>query len=372
MMHQLTARVRDWVPERHPLLPRWLVLALIGLYLCIFWLALLWESPSAERAGIGLVATLIFVPTALRGLWHKDWGAYVYTTLMAGLCYATLPYTAAGVVFLFYGQLFLSQNGDWRRSILFQILFIGIAALLGVQLGYPELFIIVAVLLIVFGALFDHLFYRFLQQQSDLLRSQDEAEHLARVAERERIARDLHDLLGHTLSSVRIKAELAGRLLYDQPDKAAREVAEIEQAARLSLQQVRATVSGYQAGGLAAEINSARSLLSSAGVSFRASVDAQVTDSVQATLAAVLREGVTNIVRHAEATEVEMSVTGQAGNRLLFVLTDNGRGMSGSSGQGMRGIRSRAGAAGGTATWEHARPGTRLSVWLPADEGDTP
>ncbi len=368
MMHQLANRILNCIPERHPLLPRWLVLALIGLYLSIFWLALLWESPTPERVSVGLLVTLIFVPAALRGLWHKGWGAYVYVTLMAGLCYATLPYTAAGVVFLFYGQLFLSQNGHWRRSIFFQILFTVIAAFLGVQLGYPELFIIVAVLLIVFGALFDHLFYRFLQQQSDLLRSQDEAEHLARVAERERIARDLHDLLGHTLSSVRIKAELAGRLLYDQPDRAAKEVAEIEQAARQSLQQVRATVSGYQAGGLAAEINSARSLLSSAGMSFRASVDAQVPDRAQATLAAVLREGVTNIVRHAEATEVDMSVTGQPGNRLLFELRDNGRGVSGNAGQGMRGIRSRAGAAGGNARWEPANPGTRLSVWLPAGE----
>lgn len=359
------------MPERHPLLPRWLVLALIGLYLCIFWLALLWESPTAERAAVGLLVSLVFVPAALRGLWHNDWGAYVYMALMAGLCYATLPYTAAGVVFLFYGQLFLSQNGHWRRSLFFQILFTGIAAVLGVRLGYPELFIIIAVLLIVFGALFDHLFYRFLQQQSDLLRSQDEAEHLARVAERERIARDLHDLLGHTLSSVRIKAELAGRLLYDQPDRAAKEVAEIEQAARQSLQQVRATVSGYQAGGLAAEINSARSLLSSAGVNFRASVDAQVTDRAQATLAAVLREGVTNIVRHAEATEADMSVTVQPDNWLLFVLRDNGRGLTGRAGQGMRGIRSRAAAAGGSSTWEAAHPGTRLNVWLPSDLEDT-
>ncbi|MEX1057651.1 MAG: histidine kinase, partial [Natronospirillum sp.] len=341
---------RRWLPVRHPLVEDWAVPVLITLYLSIFWISLVWASASSERLWTGVAVSVVFVAMAFRGFWHTDWGAYVYSGAMACLCYLTLPLTEAGIIFIFFSIGFLAHTQRWGWSVVFLSTVTLIAAWQGYQLGFHGLFLIITVLLIVFGGTMDYLFHRYLEQQNALLRSQDDAEHMARTAERERIARDLHDLLGHTLSGIRVKAELAGRLMALEPQQAATQVAEIEQLARSSLQQVRAAVSGYHEGGIALEINAARNLLSSAGIQFRPLAGSEVPARLENTLASILREGVTNIVRHAHATEVSFALN-ETADRLTFTLTDNGEGMSGVPGNGMTGIRARARSEAGLARW---------------------
>src|SRR5579875_3150713 len=96
--------------------------------------------------------------------------------------------------------------------------------------------------------------------------AQEQIEHLAKVAERERIARDLHDVLGHTLSVVVLKSELAGKLLGTDAERARREIGELEQIARKALGEVREAIRGYRTEGIAAEIARARRALDAAGV----------------------------------------------------------------------------------------------------------
>jgi two-component system sensor histidine kinase DesK len=208
-----------------------------------------------------------------------------------------------------------------------------------------------------------------------LLRAQEEIEHLATVAERERIARDLHDVLGHTLSMITLKAELAGKLLASDPQRAALEIADVEQTARRALAEVREAVGGYRALGLQAEFARTRQTLASAGVELEADTPPhQLPPAEETVLALIVREAVTNIVRHAQATECRVRfVTGT--DQILLIIRDNGRGGSPREGNGLRGMRERAEALGGEFSWacgdgsKHGQKnGMELRITLPLRE----
>ena len=169
----------------------------------------------------------------------------------------------------------------------------------------------------------------------------------ALVAERERVARDVHDVLGHSLTVVTIKAELAQRLVDADPERAKAELAQIQSLTREALAEIRATVAGLRVARLGDEVTSASSSLSDAGVSAQLPADTSVVDPRnRIVLAWVLREAVTNVVRHSGASTCTVDV-----GRSTLSVTDNGRGSSGSpEGNGLRGVRERVAAAGGTLT----------------------
>ena len=130
----------------------------------------------------------------------------------------------------------------------------------------------------------------------------DEIEHLAKVAERERIARDLHDLLGHTLSLITLKAELARKLVDRDPQRAKQEMQDVEQTSRAALADVREAISGYRGQGLAAELIRARQTLETAGITVDCDAsEVPLSPAQESVLALALREAVTNVVRHAQA-----------------------------------------------------------------------
>lgn len=180
-----------------------------------------------------------------------------------------------------------------------------------------------------------------------LLRADEEIERLATIAERERIARDLHDLLGHTLSVVVLKSELAARLIRSDPDRAAADVAVIQQIGRAALGEVRSAVAGYRAQGLGSELDGARVALEAAGVDV--AVHAEPIDlrpEQESALAMALREAVTNVIRHADAQGATISVT-TVGAEVRLEVTDDGHGSSGLAGSGLLGMRERISALGG-------------------------
>ena len=153
---------------------------------------------------------------------------------------------------------------------------------------------------------------------------------LARMAvaeERLRIARDLHDLLGHSLSLIALKAELAGRLLAPDPQRAAREISELETVARRSLTEVRQAVTGYRQPGLAAELTAGRQMLLAAGVDCRLDVPGAYSfpPAIDALLAWTVREGTTNIVRHARARHAAIRIE-VTGDLVYAELADDGTG----------------------------------------------
>lgn len=193
------------------------------------------------------------------------------------------------------------------------------------------------------------------------IRAQETRSEMALVAERDRVARDVHDVLGHSLTALSIKAELAARLIDVDPERARAELVSIQETARQALSEVRATVGGLRAGNLDAEVETAPRVLADAGV--ETTVRGEVADTDprhRALLAWVLRESVTNVVRHAAARRVVVDL-GPHG----ITVTDDGAGISGREGNGLRGMRERVADAGGTLTVGDASPGTRVRVDLP-------
>jgi two-component system, NarL family, sensor histidine kinase DesK len=198
--------------------------------------------------------------------------------------------------------------------------------------------------------------------------AQEENVQLAAVAERERIARDLHDVLGHTLSVIVLKAELARRLMDHDPQRAAHEIADVETTARAALTEVREAIGGYRSQGLTAEVDRARQTLDAANVALTWEAPPTGSPTLNATeetvLALSVREAVTNIVRHAEATRCTMRLAITADNYYALTVEDNGSHPIKQEGNGLRGMRDRIHGLNGRLSIRSDH-GTTLLIELP-------
>jgi len=215
--------------------------------------------------------------------------------------------------------------------------------------------------------------FAFAQQERTTVlveRANSEVARLSQEAERERIARDLHDLLGHTLTVITVKLDLARRLLSFNAERARDEIADAEQTARNALAEVRDAVSGYRAEGLEAEISRARRSLLSAEVKLStAMVPVELSPMDASALCLVLREAVTNIVRHARATACRVTLLEEAG-AIHFTVEDNGVGGPIREGNGLRGMRERLQPMNGSVRLAASGTGgTRLEITLPRERG---
>jgi two-component system sensor histidine kinase DesK len=198
---------------------------------------------------------------------------------------------------------------------------------------------------------------QMIMRNVQLASARDEIAQLAVAQERTRFSRDLHDLLGHSLTVVAVKAELAGRLMEVDPAAARKEIADVEQLARTALADVRSAVAGYREGGLAGELASARAALDAAGVEAElpGAVD-EVPGERRELFGWTVREGVTNIVRHSGARHCRIAV-----DRGGVTITDDGRGPNEAgtpaSGLGLKGLSERAETAGAVLTVGRAPEG---------------
>lgn len=210
------------------------------------------------------------------------------------------------------------------------------------------------------------------QEKDAALRlSHEEVRRLAASAERERIGRDLHDLLGHTLSLITLKLELSRKLFDRDAERSRNELAEAEQIARDALAQVRSAVTGFRAADLAAELASAHLLLESSRVHLRYGVPPPMPAWIESGLAMILREAVTNIARHAQASEAMIGIHRDA-NAVMLEVVDDGRGGVSVNGNGLAGMRERVDALGGTLEIDSPRErGTRLKVRIPINATTT-
>jgi two-component system, NarL family, sensor histidine kinase DesK len=201
-----------------------------------------------------------------------------------------------------------------------------------------------------------------------LRKAHEEVEHLAKVAERERIARDLHDVLGHTLSVITLKSELAGKLIDRDPQRAGKEIREVEEISRQALSEVRDAIRGYRAQGLVAELAHAKATLETAGVSVHcdASTSVQLPAMQESVLSLAVREGVTNVVRHAQAANCRLRLEQNNGTCRLEIA-DDGQGFVSLEGNGLRGMRERVEMLGGTLE-RNNKSGTMLVITLPLKE----
>ena len=331
------------------------------------------SKPAATQLAAGLAASAVFVAVYV-WLWVRFYARKPRRGILIGggslfaiaLALALSSGQTWGGLFIYVIAAFAGHLSDWRRGVAAVIgitaLMSGLAALEGA--GIWTLAIALEGLLV--GSVVASSVYlghtnRALQQ------AREDVARLMVAEERLRFARDLHDLLGHSLSVIVLKAELARKLSTVSPDRVAAEVSDIEQVARKALADVRDAVSGYREASLAAEIEQARSALAAAGVTVM--VD-QLRDSLPApaenVLAWSLREGVTNVIRHAGATAARISLARRDGKAELE-LTDDGRGAEDfHPGNGLTGLRERVAGREGTVEFGPAAGGGfRLHVSVP-------
>jgi len=288
---------------------------------------------------------------------------------MAALGFLLTPVNPGGQSYIIYACAFIAFSGrSIRVALALMLALLLVYAVECVLLDWPWMYSASTALMGFAIGMMNVLFKRNQQANAELALSHDEVRRLAATAERERIGRDLHDLLGHTLSLVALKSELAARLVERNAAAAGREMREVERVAREALTQVRSAVSGMRSACLAAELASARMLLESAGVAVDSRIEGThlpaVLDSI---LALVLREAGTNILRHAHARKVRIHLE-QEPTLVRLCIADDGRGGVERHGNGLLGMQERLAARGGRLLIDStAGQGTRLCAELPFD-----
>ncbi|MFZ3559637.1 sensor histidine kinase [Streptomyces sp. BH055] len=257
-----------------------------------------------------------------------------------------------------------------RQAQIMILVVTGVMVALALHLGVgPDIGLIVPALL---GGFSMTGVRRLVRTTRELRQARARVAQLAANEERLRLARDLHDLLGHSLSLITLKSELAGRMLPDHPENAADQVADIEKVSRQALVDVREAVSGYRRARLTTELAGAQAALTAAGIAADVPSEApELPEAQETALAWTLREAVTNVVRHSGARRCVVVVTRREtleGPRVELTVEDDGSGPSGTPpGNGLTGLVERLTAAGGTLETDAARGGGfRLVARVPA------
>lgn len=292
---------------------------------------------------------------------------------MATLGFAVTPLNPGAQGYLIYACAFIAFCAPPHRAVAGMLALLTAYTAEWLLLGWPWIYLLNAIVVGLAVGLMNVSYARKMLSDAALKLSHEEVRRLAALAERERIGRDLHDLLGHTLSLVALKSELAGKLIDRDPLAAHREIAEVTRVAREALTQVRSAVTGIRAAGLAAELASARLLLDSDAIALRYSLaPVRLPQELEIVFALTLREAVTNIQRHARARSatVEMQVDG---SHAVLRIDDDGRGGAIAPGNGLCGMRERIEALGGCLRVDSAPTrGTRVEARLPLPSAQTP
>ena len=366
----------------------------------LFPLASLVSQPQAPlRIAIGIGALVCFAAGYTWLMWPHpvSQGARAHTRPRASLILFVALGTLALVFSLVYGSAWL-----W--------LFIGVSAIAGVLLPMRSAFVVVVILtllplfitvsanggvvgvdwpwlialiLLVRGLGLDMIGLSLMSSAiRELHATRGELARLKVEEERLRMARDLHDLLGHTLSLITLKSKLAGRLVEREPTRAVQEIQEIEHIARQTLREVREAVAGYRQPRLENEVDGARQLLEAAGIACSLEYTAlslpPVTD---AALAWTVREGVTNVIRHSRAQHCFIRLTREHSTARAEVINDgdpreHAGGAHAREGLGLSGLAERVTALGGRieagTVATDGNTGFRLWVELPIqNHGET-
>ncbi len=369
-MSRFTDTLRHWrgrlIPDAYG--QGWMPFYLLG-YLVFLFLPLLFDyAGNVGRRGADavlwptLASLVVFVPLYFAAYRSRGRRQLACTLAIAALGYALMPINPFSNTYTIYAISFTALlDRRLLERVAWLIVVLGLFLAESLLLRYP-LFVFAITTVIGVAVFFGNHYYAENARKGAALKlSHDEVRRLAALAERERIGRDLHDLLGHTLSLVALKADLAGKLFERDAHAARREIDEVARVARDALGQVRRAVTGIRAAGLAAELASARLLLESGEVAFRYTLgDVGLLPELETAFALTVREAVTNIQRHAQAKQASVELFARGGKAVLRI-DDDGRGGAIAPGNGLAGMRERIEALGGTLRIDSA-PGRGLHI----------
>ncbi|MFT6407756.1 MAG: two-component system sensor histidine kinase DesK [Arenicella sp.] len=333
-------------------------------YLLFYFFPWLFVTPSNNDIIAAVVAISLFLPIYFHG--HKQVGlkAVPHIAAMSAIGFAVSPFFGAHGVFHIYAMV---QAGfirpprlAWITALITTVIF-SIFSWFTQQSWWDYSFpvfmgIITAIATISTAAR--------IQKNVQLERTRALDQQLAAVAERERIAQDLHDLLGQTLTMVALKSEVAVKLFEKKPQQAKQELEEIRDAARSALKDVREAVAGMNKTSLNAELKRARQILSSAGVELTVTGEIpKLKAEVDQVLGLTVREAMTNIVRHSKAKSASFLIE-HAGENLRLTVEDHGLAEPIKEGSGLAGLRKRIENLGGQTNLE-LTPGLKISMQVP-------
>jgi two-component system sensor histidine kinase DesK len=293
------------------------LVAFAALYLRLFWI-LPWIATERRAEGVALLGSLAGLAIGLSVAFGDQWlGLLVYLSIAIAL---TLPTRLA---------------------------LTGIAGVAAVAVAITDE-LNVAVQVVAFGLILVAV-RRLMELVRELEATRAQVAELAAGEERLRLSRDMHDLLGHNLSLIALKSELARKLLGRDPAAAEVEVRDIESVARTSLQEARAAVRGLRSASLASELDRAREALEAAGIEVELRTTGPLPARVETLLGFAVREGATNVIRHSGARRCEIAVQ-RVGDLAELKVRDDGAGPAdtGAEGSGLRGLAERMAEAGGT------------------------
>jgi two-component system sensor histidine kinase DesK len=278
-----------------------------------------------------------------------------------------LPYNPAALVFFIYASAFIGRVGEsgFAGRVLGALL--AIIAFETWMLHASLIFVSQAMLFpTLIGSVNIHNTQRRRYNQK-LSLAQEEIKRMAQVAERERIARDLHDVLGHTLSLIVLKSTLVAKIVHKNPQRAVEEINDIEQISRDALAQVRSTIKGDQPPlNLQSEVEHAKTVLAAANISVSVEWSSiALSPAQESSLAFVLREATTNILRHSKAQACTLRLAREENNCRLEIQ-DDGMGQLAPEGNGLSGMRGRVESMGGTFL-RQILSGTHLIITIPLD-----
>ena len=349
----------------------------LGPFFAAIWLFFLvnpllegWAHRDELRGVLGIVVTLAFA-AAYMAIWVRTRSdraklvdnpplgraiAYIALLVVLGVLMMVLL-GEAGIASVVYIGVACVMVFPFRIAaplvVVLTVLVIALGALEGWGSQVGSAFAVMAASVAIFGM------RTVISRNIDLLRAQEENAGLAVENERTRFARDLHDILGHSLTVITVKAELAQRLLDVDTERARVELADLERLSRDALSDVRRAVEGYRELTLPGELARARTALAAAEIDavLPSSADAVPTE-LRELFAWTVREGVTNVIRHSGAQTCEIRLTEHS-----VEVRDDGEGSDASvAGSGLTGLTERAGAAGASVSVRTLAPGFSLSV----------
>jgi two-component system sensor histidine kinase DesK len=341
-------------------------------YLTFFFLNYTGKPFGPLRWTIYAITGLVFIALYFRAYYHAHHGAtrelgWIIAAITLLGCGFMWP-DGNGLVFFIYAAALCGSLGSIKRGTWALLLVIAacVISALAVRLNVVTLSYILFFVVVLGLA---NLYFGEMHRKNRALKlSQEEIRKLAASAERERIARDLHDLLGHTLTLITVKAELAAKLAERDLAGAAREIRDVERISREALAQVREAVGGYRRSGLTGELANARVALTAANVKLAEKVEppSRLSPAQDSVLAMVLREAVTNVIRHSDAQHCRIALENRD-RQLHLLIEDDGRGGAIHEGNGLRGIRERLSEVSGQLRIDSGHTGTRLTVLLPVN-----
>ena len=342
------------------------------LFTGFFFLKFFYVTPPAWEIALSAAVIVVFLSAYVAALrnYHRPARLRVPSAIILGLGIIMAPLNPGANVFFIYPAWFLARAYPTRQALAVIALIATIVIALTLAFNLSANFFLPALLVTAGLGPISIATRRYEETQEALTRSLKEAEHLARIAERERIARDMHDTVGHTLSVIALKSDLAAQLAGQRP-AAAKEIREINAVARQALGEIRATLSGYRELSLEAELEALSGTLSTAGIECRRNIAAvDMPAHIESALAMVFREAVTNVIRHSRAGLCTLAL-GEDGADVVARIHDDGIGMQHEAGNGLTGMRQRIEQIAGSLDVS-SDSGTRLTVRLPLAGGQRP